>query len=342
MTTTRLAAGTAATQPVSVAKPAVTADEPTVPIQNRTPEQLKAGMFVKVNGAGADDLAVARLVQDGAAFIAKKAGSPVGLKTVDINDQSVDNAGALGMATFHGNEGWFGLSVRSTKGIFEGMKLLKTTPFDQWKEAQRDSFVQANEAILHEAGHVTLPGYDSKNISAWYSANRDFEEGLTEVTTMHSIKDFMKDEYGIDEPATTDRIQQSTSAYTRFTERLQRMMQQGTDGSFAAVGALSSKVADGVPADQREITMAKAIVDNLGGPGVPDTVAKDIASTLPGFVAEKNGTRTHLMEIQAALVDHKNGQTVDWAKLVASNPAAAPERVVVGQDPAKVGKRAIA
>ena len=286
------------------------------PLQNRTPDQLKDGLVVDVRGAGADDLAVARLIQDGAQFIAKAAGTTMGLATVDINYRPADQQGALGLATFSGNKGWFALSQRSTTGIMEGINRLKSTPFEQWTERQRQAFVQANEAILHEAGHVTLPAYDSANINAWRQASRSFEEGLTEVVTMTRIGDFMRDEFGVELSPLTNRITQSTSAYTRYSERITRMLEMSGDGAAADLKTAASLVADGVRADQRLSTIAARIAANLGGPTAPPALAKEIENTLEGFVDERNGTRTRLMELQAALVDVKAGIPVNVPELI--------------------------
>jgi hypothetical protein len=286
-----------------VVKPVSPAELP--PLQLRTPEQLKEGMVVKVGGAGADDLAVARLIQDGADFVATTAGTTMGLKKVDINDKEVDERGALGMATFFGTDGWFGLSHRSTKGLMEGITRLRSTPFEQWKESERADFLQANEAVLHESGHVTLPAYDSSNVKAWSGANRDFEEGLTEITTMGQIGDFMKREYGLEVPEKTMRISQSTSAYTRFTERIDRMLKMGGSGDQHEAWAAGQLIADNTRADQRMQAIAQRIGTNLGGDKAPKEMVDEIAKTLPGFVGEQNGTRTRLMQIQSALVDYK-------------------------------------
>lgn len=302
--------------PSQVAPSSAKVDQPLPPLQDRTPEQLKDGMFVKVSGAGSDDIAAARLIQDGASFVAKQAGTTVGLKTVSVNDKSIDRAGALGMATFNGNDGWFGLSQRSTQGILDGIKRLRDTPYERWSESDRAKFLQANETILHEAGHVTLQGYDSSQVRAWSGANRDFEEGLTEIVTMGSIGDFMKAEFNINVPQTTDRITQSTSAYTRYTERIKRMIAMGTDGSAAQVNDAARQIGDNTRADQRIPAIAARIATNLGGPGAPKEITDEIAKTLPGFVAEQNGTRTRLMELQSALVDFKAakdaGKPFDW------------------------------
>ena len=279
--------------------------------------ELKTGLVVSVKGAGADDLAVARLIQDGAQFIAKAAGTTMGLAAVDINYRQADSQGALGLATFSGNKGWFGLSTRSTKGIMEGINRLKNTPFSQWSERERQAFVQANETILHEAGHVTLPAYDAANINAWRGAPRSYEEGLTEVVTMTRIGDFMRDEFGVELSPLTNRITQSTSAYTRYSERITRMLEMSGDGSVEDLKAAASLVADGVRADQRLATIAQRISANLGGASAPPELAHEIERTLEGFVDERNGTRTHLMEIQAALVDIKAGRPVDVNALIA-------------------------
>lgn len=287
------------------AAPAPGVAEPLPPLQNRTPEQLKDGMFIKVTGAGSDDIAAARLIQDGASFIAKIAGTTVGLKNVAINDKSMDRDGALGMATFNGTDGWFGLSHRSTQGLLEGIKRLRETPFEKWTETDRAKFVQANETILHEAGHVTLPAYDRENVRAWAGANRGLEEGITEVVTMGSIGQFMKEEFDVDVPQLTDRISQSTSAYTRYSERIKRLLSMGTDGTDANVQEAARQVADNVRADLRQRSMAERIATNLGGADAPKALTDEITKTIDGFIAEQNGTRTRLMEIQSALVDFK-------------------------------------
>ena len=147
-----------------------------------------------------------------------------------------------------------------------------------------------------------------ETVRAWHGANRDFEEGLSEVATMTHIRDFMQDEFGVDIGDQTERISQSTSAYTRFSERIQRMLGQGTDGSRAALAAAASFVSDKVRADQRIPEMARRIGVQLGGADAPAAIIAEIAKTLPGFVAEQNGTRTKLMELQAALVDHRAGR----------------------------------
>lgn len=290
------------------------------PLQDRTPEQLRAGMVVTVRGAGSADLAAARLIQDGAQFVARAAGTTLGLKTVEVNYAAADRQGALGLATFQGTEGWFALSQRSTTGILEGIQRLRTTPWAAWSEAERQAFIQGKETILHEAAHVTLDGYSSADVAKWRGANRDFEEGLSEVTTMHHIGAFMRDEFGVDIGDTSNRISQSVSAYTRFTERIERMVAMGTDGSEAAIAAAAARISDRVPADRRLEAIAQGIGDALGGPTAPPELIAEIAKTLPGFVAEKNGTRTHLMELQAALVDHAAGRPIDLAALLADGP----------------------
>ncbi len=280
------------------------------PLQDRTPEQLREGMVVDVRGAGSDDIAVARLIQDGAQYMARVAGTTMGLATVEVNYKRADQQGALGLATFRGNSGWFALSQRSTSGLLEGIERLRTTDWAQWTEAQRQAFIQANETILHEAAHVTLNGYTSEDVRAWRSANRDFEEGLSEVATMTHIRAFMQDEFGIELSELSDRISQSTSAYTRFSERISRMLGMGTDGSRQALAAAASYVGDKVRADERIDEIARRMGAALGGADAPQELVEEIARTLPGFVAERNGTRTKLMEIQAALVDHKAGNTI--------------------------------
>ncbi len=279
-----------------------------VPLQDRTPDQLKEGMLVTVKGAGSSDLAVARLIQDGAQYMARVAGTTMGLGTVEVNYAQADRQGALGLATFQGTKGWFALSQRSTKGLLEGIERLRATAWSEWTEKERQAFVQANETILHEAAHVTLNGYTSDDVRAWHNANRDFEEGLSEVATMTHIRDFMRDEFGVDIGDQTDRISQSTSAYTRYSERIQRMLGMGTDGSREALAEAAALVSDKVRADQRIPEMARRIGLQLGGPDAPAALVAEIAKTLPGFVAEQNGTRTKLMELQAALVDHKAGR----------------------------------
>ncbi|MCB0879509.1 MAG: hypothetical protein KDC46_11105 [Thermoleophilia bacterium] len=281
------------------------------PLQDRTPEQLREGMVVNVRGAGSDDIAVARLIQDGAQYMARQADTTMGLATVEINYAPADRQGALGLATFQGTKGWFALSQRSTKGLLEGIERLRSTTWSEWSEAQRQAFVQANETILHEASHVTLNGYTPGDVTAWHRANRDFEEGLAEAATMTHIVDFMRDEFGVDIAGRTDRITQSTSAYTRFSERIERMLGMGTDGSPAALAAAASTVADHVRADERLPEIARRMGLALGGADAPQELVDEIAATLPGFVAEKNGTRTKLMEIQAALVDHAAGHSLD-------------------------------
>ena len=265
-------------------------------------------MFVTVRGAGSADLAVARLIQDGASYMARVADTTVGLATVEINYAQADKQGALGLATFQGTKGWFALSTRSTKGLLEGIDRLRSTPWEGWTESQRQAFVQANETILHEAAHVTLNGYTSADVRAWQDASRDFEEGLSEVATMTHIRDFMRDEFGVDIGDRTDRISQSTSAYTRYSERIERMLGMGTDGSREAIAAAASFVSDKVRADQRIPEIARRIGVQLGGADAPPAIVAEIAKTLPGFVAEQNGTRTKLMELQAALVDHEAGR----------------------------------
>jgi hypothetical protein len=281
------------------------------PLQDRTPEQLRDGMVVTVKGAGSEDVAVARLIQDGAQYMARIAGTTMGLATVEINYKQADQQGALGLATFQGLKGWFALSTRSTVGLLEGIQRLRTTEWSAWTERQRQAFVQANETILHEAAHVTLNGYTREDVDAFHRANRDFEEGLSEVATMTNIRAFMQDEFGVDIGDQTDRISQSTSAYTRFSERISRMLGMGTDGSRDALAAAASFVSDKVRADQRIPEMARRIGLALGGDTAPAAIVAEIAKTLPGFVAEQNGTRTKLMELQAALVDHKAGRTLD-------------------------------
>ncbi|MCW2925457.1 MAG: hypothetical protein JWM98_2861 [Thermoleophilia bacterium] len=318
--------------PASPIAPASTAPA-LPPLQQRTPEQLKEGMVVAVKGAGSADLAVARLIQDGAQYMARAADTTLGLATVEVNYAAADRQGALGLATFQGNKGWFALSQRSTKGLLEGIDRLRTTKWSDWTEAQRQAFVQSNETILHEASHVTLNGYTNADVDAWHGANRDFEEGLAEIANMTHIRPFMQEEFGVDIGDATDRISQSVSAYTRFTERIERMIGMGTDGSAAAIAAAGSRIGDKVPADQRLPEIATAIGLALGGPTAPPALVAEIAKTLPGFVAEQNGTRTKLMEIQAALVDHAAGRPVDVPALLAhlheldaAHPALTPPR----------------
>ena len=334
-------------QPVSASVPtrpaaAAPSDSPVQPpLQLRTPEQLKAGMVVKVNGAGASDLAAARLIQDGAQFMARQAGTTLGLGQVDINYRPADQQGALGLATFYGTTGWFGLSERSTKGVMEGIARLREKPFEQWTEAQRQAFVQSNETILHESAHVTLNAYDSGSVGAWRSASRALEEGISEVATMASIVPFMKEEFGIEVPDLTNRITQSTSAYTRYTERIRRLLAAGTDGSPEAVRVAAAQVGDGVRADQRQKEIARRVSTYLAGDKAPQALTDEFAKTIDGFIEEKNGTRTKLMELQGALADIGAGNPVDTDALLkrvramdAAQPGAAPWRPApVGDDP---------
>lgn len=281
------------------------------PLQDRSPEQLRDGMIVAVKGAGSDDLAVARLIQDGAQFMARIADTTMGLATVEINYKDADRQGALGLATFQGTKGWFALSVRSTSGLLEGISRLRSTPWLQWSERDRQAFVQANETILHEAAHVTLSGYARDDVDAWRKADRSIEEGISEVATMTNVASFMRDEFGIDLGALSNRISQSTSAYTRYSERLQRLLGMGTvDGSSAAIAAAAAFVSDGVHADLRTQEIARRMGLALGGGDAPAQIIEEIKKTIPGFIAEQNGTRTKLMELQAALVDHKAGRQI--------------------------------
>lgn len=322
--------GAAATPPADTAVP---------PLQARTPEQLRDGMVVEVKGAGSEDLAVARLIQDGAQFMARSAGTTMGLGTVEVNYRAADDRGALGLATFQGTKGWFALSVRSTKGLLEGIQRLRATPWERWSERERQAFVQANETILHESAHVTLNGYTREDVGAWYNADRSLEEGLSEVATMTHIQDFMREEFGVDVGELTNRVTQSTSAYTRFQERLQRLIGMGTDGSRQQVAAAASIVSDKVRADQRADEIARRMGLALGGADAPAAIVAEIAKTIPNFVAEQNGTRTKLMELQAALVDHKAGQPVDAEQLVArlrdefDSKTPALDREVNGHEP---------
>lgn len=283
------------------------------PLQDRTPEQLRDGMVVTVKGAGSDDIAVARLIQDGAQYMARIAGTTMGLATVELNYRRADQQGALGLATFQGTKGWFALSTRSTQGLLQGVQRLRTTPWQQWSEAQRQAFVQANATILHEAAHVTLNGYTNADVNAWHRADRSIEEGLSEVATMTNLRGFMREEFGLDVGALTDRIAQSTSAYTRYSERLQRLLGMGTDGTREQLAAAAAWVSDGVRADERVTEIARRIGRALGGPDAPAAIVAEIARTIPGFIAEQNGTRTKLMELQAALVDHRAGRPLEDA-----------------------------
>jgi hypothetical protein len=281
------------------------------PLQSRTPEQLKEGLVVNVKGVGSEDLAVARLIQDGAQFMARQAGTTMGLTDVTINDRSADRQGALGIATFYGNKGWFGLSERSTRGVMEGIARLREKPFGEWSEAQRQAFIQANETILHESAHVTLNAYDSGSVNAWRSASRPLEEGISEVATMASIVPFMKEEFGVEVPELSDRISQTTSAYTRYSERIRRLLAMGTDGSPEALRSAAAQVGDAVRADQRQREIARRIGARLAGEKAPEPLVEEIARTIDGFIDERNGTRTKLMELQAALVDVGQGKSVD-------------------------------
>lgn len=281
------------------------------PLQDRTPEQLRDGMVVTVKGAGSEDVAVARLIQDGAQFMARIAGTTMGLATVELNYAAADRQGALGLATFKGTKGWFALSTRSTQGLLQGVQRLRTTPWPQWTEAQRQAFVQANETILHEAAHVTLNGYTTADVNAWHRADRSIEEGLSEVATMTNIRGFMREEFGVDIGDLTDRISQSASAYTRYSERLQRLLGMGTDGTRPQLAAAAAVVSDGVRADQRATEIARRMGVALGGAEAPAAIVAEIARTIPGFIAEQNGTRTKLMELQAALVDHRAGKVIE-------------------------------
>ena len=59
------------------------------------------------------------------------------------------------------------------------------------------------------------------------------------------------DEFGVELSPLTNRITQSTSAYTRYTERITRMLEMSGDGAAADLKTAASLVADGVRADQQ-------------------------------------------------------------------------------------------
>jgi hypothetical protein len=259
------------------------------PLQLRTPEQLKDGLVVEVRGAVDDALAAARLVQDAAQYVAQRSGTTMGLGRVTLNDKNVDNKGALGTATFVGTTGVFNLSERSTKGIMAGVERLRaagtdpSTGFDSWTAREQQSLV---------------------------------EEASATLSTEALLRDFVREEFAVETPDAAWAIQRNTDAYAGYTTQLRRLVEQATPDAQSA-GDLANRIANDIVPTAREEVLASTLATHLGGSGVPDTVVREIADTVPQFMVERRGSRTRLMEIQAWLTDHKAGRADEVDALMA-------------------------
>ena len=284
------------------------------------PDQASDPTTPKPTPIGKDwaDLAVARLIQDGANFVAGEANVKPSLNRVFVNDAESDKLGAAGYA-FLDNKGGggFSLSNTSTRDLFEGISLLQKQPYETWTAQQQGGFAEGISTVLHELGHITLPAYDKKTRTSWdrhWDLNHGIEEGLTELSSAEQLPRFMKQEFGVDLPAQTADTIKNTAAYTRWTARLTELHDLAGIDDPAAVAAAARKIGDATYPGSRNGTMARAIADRIGGPDAPAELVKDIRTNIPYYSHEISGSRTKLRLALQALEDHQRGNPIDWER----------------------------
>lgn len=99
---------------------------------------------------------------------------------VMLRDRNTTSFARAGNA---GRERYVALSDAETSRLVDGIERLRSRPFDEWTQRERNEFVGSNTTILHELGHL-------RTETGW-----NLEEGLLELAARGSIRNWMDYEY---------------------------------------------------------------------------------------------------------------------------------------------------
>lgn len=307
-----------------------------MPLQQMTPEQLRDGLRVTVRDdasgrlkgstartgsrdAGAGDttmLAVARLVQDAADYMAQTAGVGASLKSVTLNDRKANEIAAAGFARFTGPDaGEFHLSPLTTRDVIAGIEHLRREPIAAWSTTDATAFASANQVLLHESDHITLPSYDRATIDDYYRdpRRRPTEEALTEIASAGRLGDFFRARYGQDLPPATTDLLGTTGVYTRYVQRMRSLLDLAGVHDERQVVDTAQRLGDATVPSQRFRALATAVAGAAGGAAAPPELVSRLEEQIPRWMDERpaTGVRT----IVAALADLRNGRSVDMDAL---------------------------
>lgn len=261
-------------------------------------------------------LAVARVVQDAAQFMSQTAGVKPSLKEVTINDRRANDMAAAGYALFRGpNHGAFHLSPMTTRDIVAGLKHLRTEPMSKWSLSDASAFVSANEVILHEADHITLPSYDQGTIDDFYRdpRRRGLEEAFTEIASSGRLTEWFRARYGQDVPADAVRVGSQTGVYTRYVERTRNLLSMAGITDEHQIVDAAQRLGDAVTPSRRFRDLAEQVAKHAGGDKAPIELVDRLERSLPRFIDERPATG--IRTVLGALGDLRDGRVVDMPAL---------------------------
>lgn len=294
-----------------------------VPLQKRTPEQLRDGLKVDLYEGSLDKkadldrldiLTVGRLIDDASNYLANKAGVKVSLDRVVLNDKEADAMNAVAWAEFHDNgKGEFHLGPLATQDLIKGVQALRNKPIEKWNVSDQTQFGEAASAVLHEIAHVTLPSYSEKSIKS-YNATRQtgIEEATAELTALGRMSEFYQREFHQTTPDPSKKILDSTTSYTTYTGRFSDLARMAGNTSPEAIADAAQTIGDATEVKQRFATLAQAIADNLGkGNEMPKVFVTEVAKTIPRYISELPSARIRLQTLLGPMADIGAGNKVD-------------------------------
>ena len=210
-----------------------------------------------------------------------------------------------------------GISSRVVDLLEQGIDRLRTDPYDTWDTRDRQKFIGANHVVLHEASHAinrpssggaaSVNALDIARVDAdpafrqHYMRERQLEEPVTELATSAMMSDFLRDTYGIDDPAEVARFQAfrahvartTPEAYSTHALRLQQMLTPLADAT-QGVKDLAITLGQDVPVAGRSAWL----IDNLAERGARE-LAPDVRQALVAAVpAAVQGSQQHWDAIQ--------------------------------------------
>jgi len=295
---------------------------PAIPLQDRTPQQLRAGLTLDVRGGEGDSaVPLARLMQDAAQWKAGQEHTDPSLATVQLHDKWGDRlakspyswlqklpvigdrfAPYQAFSDFDGSKGHLQLSDSQSTFVEAGIAHLHKEAFNKWNEVDQSSFIEANATILHELGHLTLKNYSTATINEHDHADLGMEEGLAELLSVEELPEFVKHEYGIKMDKLDERLQTTASVYTPYTARMRRLFElSGVDGHKQVLLA-ARLLSAGVTPAERPAMLASEIAGELAGKNAPKALVDNLAEAIPSYLNDSASNTT--MRLVANLRDH--------------------------------------